>query len=757
MKTRRPATTFPTLLVALAAWSLCSAHTALAQDCLIRGEGTGTTEDPYVVPKTDGEIRIDAVLDEEAWENALVLSIPYEVQPGENIPAPVETEVYLTYDDSHLYAGLRCLDTDPSQVSAHLSDRDNVGGADDWIALIMDTFNDERRSFDVLVNALGVQEDFIETSTGGGSWDAIWDSAGRLTDYGYAVELAIPFNQLRFQRSDVAQIWGFDAVRSYPRSVRHHLGAFPRDRNNNCYLCQAVKIAGFDGISPGRNIEINPTLTGVRTDALNDSIPGQFDTVTEEAEFGVTGRWGMTPNLTFTAAYQPDFSQVEADAFQLDINQPFALRYPERRPFFLEGVDFFNSLKDAIYTRAIRSPLWGAKLSGKEGNHTIGATFTEDKVTNLLFPATEWSDGTSLDEHSMGGILRYKHDLGNRYTLGGIYTGRKGDGYGNHLVGLDGDFRITDTDEIQLQYMVSNTEYPDDIAEEFYQQSGDFTDRFIAFEYDHDARDMYWWVDYDDVGGGFRADLGFIPRVGYRNVEGGFIYNWFSEPTTWWSEINVGTDLHYNENEFGGFLEQYGTLYMNYNGALQSWARVDGRLGREAYNGVEFDWDSVSAQGGLRPTADLQVYAYVSYGNRIDYWNTRLGKRFRFDPELTYDLGKHLRIALTHTYERMDADDVGRVYTANISYLAARYQFTRRTFLRAILQYRDYDRNPAAYVDDVESLDRRFFTQLLFSYKLNPRTVVYLGYTDSHFGDARTDITQTDRTFFAKVGYAWIL
>jgi hypothetical protein len=736
----------------------CSASTtaALAQDCLIRGEGSGTTEDPYVVPMCEGPVRIDAVLDEEAWDNALVLSLPYEVSPGENIPAPVETELFLTYDQSHLYAGVRCYDPEPSEVSAHLSDRDRVGSGDDWIALIMDTFNDERRSFDVLVNALGVQEDFIESATGGGSWDAIWDSDGRLTDYGYEVELAIPFNQLRFQRSDGPQIWSFDGVRSYPRNQRHHIGTFPRDRNNNCYLCQAIKIQGFDGVSPGRNIEINPTVTAVRTDERETFPGGDFDTITEEAEFGVTGRWGMTPNLTFSAAYNPDFSQVEADAFQLDINTQFALWYPEKRPFFLEGVDFFRSLKNVIYTRSIRDPLGGLKLSGKEGAHTIGAIVARDEITNVIFPGTQGSEGESFDLPSTSGVLRYKYDIGNRYTLGGVFTGREGDGYSNLLAGFDGTFRFTDTDAVQLQLLGSRTQYPDDVAEEFDQESGEFSDTYLAFEYDRSTRETYLWVDYDEVGPGFRADLGFIPRVGYRNVEGGGNYTWYAEPVTWFTEISAGFDLHYDEDADGEFLEKYGTLFTHYSGPLQSWGTIAGHVGQEVYNGVEFDWDTVSLQGGLRPNGDLSLYAYIGYGNRIDYVNTQLGKRFRFDPELSYLLGRHLRLDVMHTYERMDVD-VGRLYTANITYLGARYQFTRRMFLRAILQYVDYNRNPAAYDEPVDSRDRSFYTQFLFSYKVNPRTVFYLGYTDSHFGDARTDLSQYDRTFFAKIGYAWIL
>ena len=357
----------------------------------------GTNENPYIVPKTGSGIFIDAILDESAWQEALILELNYEVRPGENVTPPVRTEVLLTYDQKNFYAAFRCYDPDPSAIRAHLRDRDTLGG-DDWIALILDTFNDERRSFDFIVTAMGVQFDQIETQNNeDAGWDTIWDCSSQITEWGYTVEIAIPFSSLRFQRKDGPQIWGFDAVRRYPRDHPYHIGLFPRDRSNNCYMCQALKIKGFEGASPGRNIEINPTVIGARTDERPEFPEGSLKKRDQEAEFGLTARWGMTPNLTLNLTANPDFSQVEADALQLDINQPFALFYPERRPFFTEGTDFFSALENMIYTRTIRDPSWGIMLTGKEGAHTIGAYMLRDEVTNLIFPGSQGSSSASLD------------------------------------------------------------------------------------------------------------------------------------------------------------------------------------------------------------------------------------------------------------------------------------------------------------------------------------------------------------------------
>lgn len=718
--------------------------------------GSGTAADPYIVPKTGVEIEVDAVLNEEAWQDALVLELKYEVRPGENVTPPVRTEVLLTYDADNFYAAFRCYDPEPSAIRAHLRDRDTLGG-DDWIALVLDTFNDQRRSFDFIVTAMGVQFDQIESQSGeDNGWDTIWESASRITDWGYAVEISIPFSSIRFQRKEGPQIWGFDAVRRYPRNHPYHIGLFPRDRSNNCYMCQAVKIMGFEDATPGRNIEFDPTVIGFRSDERPDFPEGDLKKRDQEAELGLTASWGFTPNLTLNFTANPDFSQVEADAQLLDINEPFALFYPERRPFFTEGADFFAALERIIYTRTMRDPSFGLKLTGKEGANTIGAYVVRDEITNLIFPRSQVSSDTSLDMANTSSVLRYKRDFGSRYTAGFLATDREGKDYFNRVFGFDLDFRFTPTNQIQLLVLGSSTKYPGEVRDSFDQPSGTFNDRLISFEYDHYTRTWGWWADYEEAGSEFRADLGYYPRVGYRNVEGGLLYTWNAEPGSWWSLLRVGSELHYFEEEDGRLLNKRASLWFSYSGTMQSYLSIVGSKTREAYANREFDLTFGTIQGGFWPTSNLQLGAYTIFGNQIDYANTRLGKRFRMNPWLSYNLGKHLRFSFNHNYERMTVGDA-RLYTANISQLTAIYQFNVRTFFRTIVQYVDYDYNPANYTFEIDSEDRRFFTQLLFSYKINPRTVLFLGYTDNYEGTQDFGLTQSDRTFFIKLGYAWVL
>ena len=712
--------------------------------------------EPFLIPKTASEITVNAVLDEEAWQGALVLELNYEVRPGENVTPPVSTEVLLTYDEDNLYAAFRCYDPEPSSIRAHLRDRDTLGG-DDWVALILDTFNDQRRSFDFIVTAQGVQFDQIEAQSGEDpGWDAIWESASKITDWGYAVEIAIPFSSLRFQRTDGSQVWGFDAVRRYPRDHAYHIGTFPRDRSNNCYLCQSIKIEGFEDARPGRNIEIDPTIIAFRTDTRPDLPDGDLEKEAQQGELGVTASWGITPNMTFNITANPDFSQVEADARQLDINEPFALFFRERRPFFTEGADFFSALENVIYTRTIREPSWGVKLTGKEGANTVGAYLMRDAITNLVFPGPQGSNATTIDTASTVAVVRYKHDFGSRYTAGLLGTVREGPNYHNRVFGADLDFRFTPTNQIQLLVLRSSTQYPTEIQDDFGQPAGSNGGHLISFEYDHYTRTWGWWADYEEAGDNFRADLGYYPRVGYRNIEGGILHTWNGRPGSWWSAIRAGVEYNYFADRDGDLLERGGTLSVNYQGIMQSFVGLGVWRSREAYADEEYDVTGGFIEAGFWPAGDLQIGASAVVGNQIDYANARLGSRFRINPWLSYNLGRHIRLAFSHNFERMRVSDA-RLYTANISQLTAVYQFNVRTFFRTILQYVNYDYNPDNYTFEQDSEDRRLFTQLLFSYKFNPRTVMFLGYADNYRGNQDYSITQSDRTFFIKLGYAWTL
>lgn len=721
-------------------------------------EKPGTTGNPYSVPEAASAVKIDGVLDEDAWAKARVLELNYEVSPRENVPPPVRTEVLLTYDKSNLYIGFRCYDPHPSQIRAHLSDRDALG-SDDWVAVEIDTYNDSRRAFTLFSTPLGVQTDGISNAAGikDYNWDMIYDTAGKIFDWGYGVEMAIPFSSLRFQRTREDQVWGINMVRGYPRNIRYQIWAQPYDRGNTCRVCQYTRIKGFKNVSPGRNIEINPTLTGILTEGKEDFPDGGFTNQGKEREAGLTARWGITPNLVLSGTLNPDFSQVEADAAQLDINQPFALFYDERRPFFTEGLDFFKTPLNVMYTRTMRNPQWGAKLTGKEGAYAVGAYVVRDEVTNLIFPGSQYSTSYSMDRANTSSVFRFGRDFRNNTTLGLLFTNREGGDYFNRVYGIDGNLRFRQNDEVVFQFLGSGTKYDDTTAVNYNQPLGQFNDRAISAAYQHKTRHHVVQLGYEDIGENFRADMGFLPQVGFRRYNAYSNYEWRTEKSkNWWTKFNLVNSAAYTSGSDGTMLEKSLTNTLSYDGIYQTYLSIGNTLSRQYYNGIEFGLSQFAISAYIIPTGYFSLSVYSLLGDTIDYVNIRKGERILLNANLTYRMGAHLRLNLDHTYEKMNAAE-NRLYTANISQAAVIYHFNARAFFRTLLQYYDYDYNVANYSNPVAPEFKHFFTQLLFSYKINPRTVLFIGYTDNYYGAYEYGITKKDYTLFVKIGYAWVL
>jgi hypothetical protein len=710
------------------------------------------SREPVDVPRIECKVSVDGRLDEPAWQQALLLDLPVETQPGENIPAQIRTEVRVFYGRDAIYFGLECFDPEPASIRARFAERDQFD-ADDLINVNLDTFNDERRNYFFGCNPLGVQRDGLETTGGDMSWDAIWASAGRIHERGYTIEMAIPFSSLQFQRTAHAQVWGLDISRWYPRSQRVRLGLVPIGRADNCYQCQFMKIRGFAGITPGRRIELVPTLTGIKTDGRDPMPDGGFANISKDFDPGLTAKWGVTPNLTLNATANPDFSQVEADSRQLDVNQPFALYYQEKRPFFTEGADFFNTSFRAVYTRTLRDPRWGLKLTGKEGANTIGAYFVQDELTNLIFPGSQGSGAASLDQLSSGLVLRYKRDLGSRTTLGALFTSRSGGDYFNRVYGFDGAARFSRRDKVTFQFLGSATAYPDAVALDNGQPLGTLNDRAFGAQFEHQGRNLQYYIEYDDVGPEFRADLGFMPKVDYREIEGGISYGWLRN-RGWWSQIRLGTSYERSEDQRGGFLYEINSLNFTFQGAMQSYFYLYGYRIREGYMGRVYPEWAAETMGQFQPLAALRLNFYGNIGDRIDYENVRAGWQVQANPGLTLNLGRRLAFEFDHNYQRMSVD--GReLYTANITQCKFICHLNLRMFLRAIVQYVDYRYNVANYTFFVDPVYRHFFSQFLFSYKLNPRTVLFLGYSDNALGTQEYRLTRSDRTIFMKVSYSW--
>ncbi len=713
----------------------------------------------FSVSKAVSQIKVDGILDEEAWSDACVVPLIYEWTPGDNVPPPVKTDCLVTYDDDFFYVAFRSYDPEPAKIRAHLMDRDSMDTfiQDDHISFMIDTFNDERRGFQFRVNPLGVQADAIFSELEGYedfSWDAIWNSAGTVTEWGYAIEVAIPFNQLRFARTTAAKTWGFSAERSYPRNVRYRITSHRRDRNIACIICQFNKLVGYESITPGRNLEFDPTLTAVRTDERPDFPEGPMKSGKAKFEPGITARWGVTPNLILNGTINPDFSQVEADVAQLDVNTRFALYYPEKRPFFLEGADFFLTPFQAVFTRTVADPDGGFKLTGKIGRNALGCFGAYDRINNLIFPSNQSSLSTSIDQDVTSGVLRYRRDVGRGSTLGVLYTGRAADDYYNHVGGLDGFFRFSPTKTLRFQYLHSETSYPDNIAGAFGQPEEGFGgDAFMA-EFQHMGRDWYYLLSYEDLDPDFRADYGYIPRVDTRTGQAILQRFLWGEADSWFTQLAFGLIGAVVYDHSGQLTDQQFMLAGSYRGPLQTNFQVRCSQNKELYISTLYDLTQAAFMAEIKPASGLQFNLGGQFGDMVDYANSREADVFRLLPGTELGIGRHLNLNFNYVFERLSLRGK-EVYTAHLPQIRLIYNFNVRTFVRAIFQYRDVHRNEALYLFPVPVKSQTFFSQFLFSYKINPQTVLFIGYSDNYLGLKDVTITQTDRTFFIKVGYAW--
>lgn len=750
-----------TVIVALGAVTPARAQTSAGNvDDRITADSTALGARAAFRIERGSGIKVDGDLSDGAWREAARVPLPYETDPGDNTPARVETECYLAFDDANLYFGCHARDHDASAIRAFVTDRDNAG-THDLVGITIDPFNDARRAFRFAVNPLGVQQDARFDQEGGwdDSWDAIWRSAGRITNDGYVVEAAIPFKSLRFPAGQTVQTWGFYARRLWPRSEQVELRSMRWDRDNSCALCQANLLVGIEGVSPGRNLEFTPTLTGARTDSRDDIRTGSIERGPFDREVGFDARWGITPNLTLQATVNPDFSQVEADVAQLDVNNRFALFFPEKRPFFLEGADFFSTPIRAVFTRSIADPVVGAKVTGKMGANAVGVMTAQDNVNNLIFPGSQGSSSTTVEDEVTTAVARYRRDLGSSNTIGVLYAGREGGDYHNRVAGADAFFRPWQRVTMRAQYLHSQTRYPDQVARDNGQPLGTFAGHGARLNAQYSTRNWSNNLSIRALSSDLRADAGFLTQVDVLGADMWVSRRFWGNENSWYTRYGVEGGAWHNEALDGTLIGNGVWANVFLEGPAQSSFWINPNLRRQHFGGQTFRLVQLWAGGGFRPSGNVGVDVWGMVGNEIDFSNVQRGFNIRLNPSLSLRLGRHIDLQLNHTLQRLTKD--GReIFTANIAQARAVYNFSPRVFVRAIVQYRHTDRNPEAYQAEVQPNRQSVFTQFLFSYKVNPQTAVFLGYSDNRvaFTDAqleRVPLTQMNRSLFLKLGYAW--
>ncbi|MBN2418337.1 MAG: carbohydrate binding family 9 domain-containing protein [Deltaproteobacteria bacterium] len=709
----------------------------------------------YNIPFVEHGPAIDGTVNGVEWAGAERVYLENETDPSQNVPALVNTEVLMMEDGVNFYVAFIASDPEPEKIRVFFSDRDSCWD-DDRVGIIIDTFNDERRAFQFFANPFGVQIDAVcDDITGFDdfSWNAIWDAAGEINDNGYVVEMKIPLDQLRFPSNIDKQTWGIDLVRYYPRNKRHRFSNNTKNYDLSCYLCQLKKAEGFERLSQELDLRIVPTLTlsysESRPQPLTDRWRDDF-----KMDAGVDIRWGINQDSYLNATVNPDFSQVEADVAQLDVNNTFSLFFPEKREFFLEGADYFKTNMSIVYSRNISSPDYGIKLTGKRDVHTYGLFFTNDETTNINIPGKQGSFIASLGNvESRNTVARYRSAIDRNINMGVIFTDRRAKGYSNTVAGMDGNIRAGQSDMIKMQLMKSWTEYPALIQS--YGQKAGMDDLAWLIDYSHDDMNWSWNARYADYGEDFRADMGFINRVDYRETDVSGGHTWRFGPESNLSRIFLGGGWEKNYDTEGNDLGEEFDISLNIDGPLQSFVFLVYRRGDELYNNIYFDKYSISLFGRIKPMAGVDISLDVNYGDSIDYLNSRSGTQLSINPWIDLQIGKHFFTSIKHNYQEMKVEGQ-KLYTSNLSDLRFTYQFTVRSFLRVTLQYSNIRRNGALYLFDIDKRSRDLTTQILYSYKINPQTRFFIGYSDTGYQDDDMNrIYKTNRTLFTKCSYAW--
>jgi len=495
---------------------------------------------PVRMPRFDKAPVIDGKLDDEIWKQAAVLKDFYQVQPGDNIAPSKPTEVMLGYDSKFIYVAFHCYD-EPDKVRATISKRDNIFN-DDYVGILFDTFNDKRKAYEFDFNPLGIQADGIWTDGQNEDFnpDFVIESKGVLTTDGWTVEAAIPFKSLRYVAGKDT-LWGAHFWRRIKRFNNELSMWMPINRDISSWLQQEGHLAGMEGVSTERTLELIPSLTLSETAKRKGTLspaqlaagmldPGRL--VNEPIKFdpGLTGKYSITPNVTLDFAINPDFAQVESDQLVVTANQRFPIFFPEKRPFFLEGIDIFNTAIAAVHTRTIIDPDFAVKLTGKVKRNTFGLLLASDNGPgNFSLEEQLTANPRFVGKNASVAILRLKHDIGKKDSfIGFLGTYRKFVDQSNALGGLDSRFRLNKQTTLSAQALVTRSRhqffYPD------LGQTLDRTENGFIYATDYNMSGRHFGYEYSTVGRTryYRADVGFNRRTNTNNHNLFVRYN--SEP-----------------------------------------------------------------------------------------------------------------------------------------------------------------------------------------------------------------------------------
>ena len=728
--------------------------------------------------RTDTPPSVDGRLDDAVWRNATRITEFVQQAPLDGAPATEETEVYIAYDSSNIYLGFYAHYSDPTMMRANRVDRDQAARGDDLFTVYFDTFLDQQRAYVFSVNGYGVQGDSILGSRGGGggfrggsrgggrrggprggftgpprgddSWDALFSSGGQIVADGFTAEIAIPFKSLRYpQRGDnIAHQWGLQIVRRIRGKDETDVWS-PVSRDIAGFLPQMGVLSGMTNLSTSRNIEILPTFTAFQFGSINNST-GEFEIKDPSPEGGLNFKYGVTSNLTADLTFNPDFSQIESDRPQVEINRRFALFFPELRPFFLEGAEIFQVRAPVtlVHTRTIVDPPYGAKLTGKAGRATVGVMYANDEAAGAVDDPLD----PRFEQPAQTFVGRIRYDMYSESFLGAIFTAREFmDGH-SRLAGLDSNFRLGDTHSFGFSALGTQHRDLDGLETNGYLFDANFSKT---------GRNLSYSVNSYVLSPDFQTDVGFVQRTDQRQTFGNVSYRWW--PESWL--INWSPQFSFGRNyNFDGILEDENVRAgLNFSFSNNIQFRFSGNRDMERFGGIDFYKSRYNFGGLVNTSRVLSIGGGFNWGDQVYFDRGRpfLGRDTglrvfitfrpvsRFQSQVNISTSRftdplNLFDPLLNTGERSED---GLLFNVKIYRALSTYQFTDRFLFRNIFEYNTFDK----------TLDLNF----LLTYRVNSGTAFYIGYDDHYQQGLRYDeerfpttrFQQTNRAIFTKIQY----
>jgi hypothetical protein len=710
-----------------------------------------------------GPIEVDGQLGDAGWARAATVGNFAEHSPGDQTKPEVDTEVLVAYDDDHLYLAWICYD-DPRAVRASFCERDEIF-SDDYVILCLDTYGESSHAYEIAANPYGIPGDLLFSSANGEdiSYDMIFESAGRINHDGWVVEMAIPFTSIRFPKQQ-EQVWRMDFWRNRPREYRYQYSWAAYDRDEDCWPCQWGTVKGVSGVTSGAGLEMLPSVVAHQSGAVRDD--GHFTSDKIDGDVGLGVAYHFSSELRAEAAINPDFSQVESDVAQIDVNTTFALFYPERRPFFQEGSDLFETYFNAVYTRSINDPLAAGKVTWRRGANRVAVLSARDEHSVIILPFEESSqfieNGTSTSN-----ILRARHDFGNQSHIGMIATDRRFESGGSgSLLGVDGRIRLSSKDAFRFQFLGTHTEevFAPSLADSAFNVTPFDGHRYTAgldgeTFYGHgayaglnrSARSYWLGADYWERSPTFRADNGFEPsnsiRQGGASVGGIVRFENSKLLENINGDVNVAQKYNFDHIKKDEWVNASMQLKLR---TAQTSIHPSYMRSNELFGGIQFNdiWQTHICTS-MQPRGALQYGGYYNHGHRIARYQLVMGKEIAYG--LWADLRPIDRLLLSFSYDYTNSDDLitgDNLFSQAVFRSRLALQVSRELSARLILQYND--RYNSWDVDP------------LITYRINPFSIFYIGSTNDFrdlnpLDDGRNGWTLTSRQYYLKLQWLFRL